>query len=133
VELGNVHHFKGEHESAVEFYRQAHKLDPQFDLALQFLGRALFALSRYKEAEAAFKRRLALAPRSDMTRFYLASLYGRTGRYEEARELWRELMNINPRFSVDHFRQILPYREPTAFDWFAAGLREAGIPLQGVS
>jgi adenylate cyclase len=127
VELGNVHHFKGEHESAVEFYRQAHKLDPQFDLALQFLGRALFALRRYHEAEAAFKRRLALAPRSDMTRFYLASLYGLTGRYDEARELWRELIDINPRFSVDHFRRILPYKDPAAFDWFVDGLRKADI------
>jgi adenylate cyclase len=45
--VGNVRHFKGEHESAVEFYRKAHKLDPQFDLALQFLGRALFALGRF--------------------------------------------------------------------------------------
>jgi adenylate cyclase len=40
MELGNVHHFKGEHESAVELYRRAHRLDPQFDLSLQFLGQA---------------------------------------------------------------------------------------------
>ena len=33
LELGNVRHFKGEHESAVELYRKAHRLDPQFDLA----------------------------------------------------------------------------------------------------
>jgi len=59
VELGNARHFKGEHNKAVAFYQQAHKLDPQFDLALQFLGRALLALGRFDEAEAAFKRRLA--------------------------------------------------------------------------
>ena len=130
VELGNARHFKGEHDKAVEFYRQAHKLDPQFDLALQFLGRALLALGRFDEAEAAFKRRLALAPRSDMTRFYLASLYGRTGRHEEARKFWRELLEVKPDFSVGHFKQVLPYPDPAAFDWFLDGIRQAGIVIE---
>jgi adenylate cyclase len=96
MELGNVHHFKGEHESAVE---------------------------------AAFKRRLALAPRSDMARFYLASLYGRTGRHDTARKLWRELLQIKPNFSIEHFKRILPYRDPAAFDWFIDGLCQAGVAV----
>jgi adenylate cyclase len=127
LELGNVRHFKGEHERAAELYTQAHRLDPQFDLALHFLGRALFALRRFDDAEAAFKRRLALTPRSDMTRFYLASLYGHTGRHEEARRMWRELLELKPDFSVGHLKRILPYRDPTLFDWFVDGLREARI------
>ena len=129
MELGNVHHFKGEHESAVELYRRAHRLDPQFDLSLQFLGRALFVLGRFDEAEAAFKRRLALAPRSDMARFYLASLYGRTGRHDTAMKLWCELLEIKPDFSVEHFKRILPYRDPAAFDWFIDGLCQAGVAV----
>jgi adenylate cyclase len=130
VELGNARHFKGEHNKAVAFYQQALKLDPQFDLALQFLGRALLALGRFDEAEAAFKRRLALAPRSDMTRFYLVSLYGRTGRIEEARKLWRELLEVKPDFSVRHFKQVLPYTDPAAFDWFLEGIRKAGVVIE---
>jgi len=131
LELGNVHHFKGQHDRAVELYRQAHKLDPQFDLTLQFLGRALLALGRFEEAEAAFKRRLALTPRSDMVRFYLASLYGHTGRHGEARTLWRELLDLNPHFCVGRFKRILPYRDPAAFDWFVDGVQQAGIPVEG--
>jgi adenylate cyclase len=127
VELGNVHHFKGEHARSIEFYEKGHALDPQFDLALHFLGRALFALGRFDEAEAVFKRRLAFAPGSDMTRFYLASLYGYTGRHDEARLMWRELLAIKPDFSVERFRRILPYRDPATFDWFVDGIREAGI------
>jgi adenylate cyclase len=129
MELGNVHHFKGEHERAVELYRQAHRLDPQFDLSLQFLGRALLVLGRFDEAEAAFKRRLALAPRSDMARFYLASLYGRTGCHDAAKKLWSELLKIEPDFSVEHFKRILPYRDPAAFDWFIDGLCQAGLAV----
>jgi adenylate cyclase len=127
VELGNVRHFMGEHESAAGLYTQANRLDPQFDLALHFLGRALLALKRFDEAEAAFRRRLTLVPRSDMTRLYLASLYGHTGRHVEARQMWRELLEIKPDFSVEHFRRILPYRDPAVFDWFMDGIRVAGI------
>jgi adenylate cyclase len=127
LELGNVRHFKGKHESAVELYRQANRLDPQFDLALHFLGRALLTLGRFDEAEAAFKRRLALVPRSDMTRFYLASLYGHAGRHDEARQVWRELLVITPDFSAEHFTRILPYRDPSSFDWFVRGVHKAGI------
>jgi adenylate cyclase len=48
-------------------------------MALHFLGRALLALGRFREAETAFKRRLTLAPTSDMTRFYRACLYALPG------------------------------------------------------
>src|SRR3712207_6760174 len=49
--LGNIRDFQGRHEDAVALYRQAHRLDPQFDMALHFLGRALLALGRFDEAE----------------------------------------------------------------------------------
>ncbi len=78
--LGNVLHFAGRHEQALESFEQALRLDPQFNVWLHALGRAQFALGRYAEAEALFKRRLIHMPTSDVTRAYLASLYGQTGR-----------------------------------------------------
>jgi adenylate cyclase len=127
--LGNIRDYQGRHEEAVALFTRAHRLDPQFDMSLHFMGRALLALGRFDEAEIAFKRRLTLAPRSDMTRFYLACLYGRTGRHEEARRYWREILEVNPSFSVDHLRQILPYRDPNLLDRLMDGLREAGVSL----
>ncbi len=103
------------------------KLDPQYGMALQYLGRAQFALERYDEAEKTFNRRLIHSPHSDMTRAYLASLYGHTGRVEDARRMWQEVMEINPDFSVDHIRRILPYSDPSWFDRYAAGLSKAGL------
>lgn len=127
--LGNIQDFLGRHEEAAALFRQAHRLDPQFDLALHFLGRALLALGRFDEAEIAFQRRLALSPRSDMTRFYLACLNARAGRHEEARRYWHETLQINPRFSVEHVRRALPYRDPNVLDRLIDGLREAGIAI----
>ena len=125
--LGNVLDFAGQHEKAIGLFEQALRLDPQFDLWIHACGRAQFALERFDEAEASFKRRLIRMPRSDATRAYLAALYGQTGRHEEARQMWRELMAINPKYSVEHVRRVMPYRSPATLDRFVDGLRKAGL------
>ena len=125
--LGNVLHFGGKHEQALKSYEQALRLDPQFDLWMHACGRAQFALERYNEAEATFKRRLIHMPHSDVTRAYLASLYGHTDRHEDARRMWRELMEINPKYAPEHTLRILPYTNPAPLEQFVAGLRKAGL------
>jgi len=126
--LGSVRDYAGQHDSAVTLLQQAIRLDPQHDLAVQFLGRAEFSLKRYDEAEATFKRRLVHRPQSDATRVFLASVYGHTGRHEEARRVWCELLEINPDFSLEHFQQVLPYKDPEWFNHFLEGLRKSGLP-----
>jgi adenylate cyclase len=125
--LGNILDFSGEHERAIGLFEQALRLDPQFDLWIHACGRAQFALERFDEAEASFKRRLIRMPRSDVTRAYLAALYGHTGRHEEARQMWRELMAINPKYSLEHVRRVMPYRSPATLDRLVDGLRKAGL------
>ena len=60
--LGGVREYMGQNESAVALYTRGHRLDPQFDMALHFMGRALVALGRFDEAEIAFKKRLTFRP-----------------------------------------------------------------------
>jgi adenylate cyclase len=129
--LGNIRDFQGRHEDAIALHRRGHRLDPQFDMSLHFLGRALLALGRFDEAETAFRRRLTLMPRSDMSRFYLACLYGLSGRHAEARRSWQETLEVNPNFSIDHLRQTLPYKDPTQLDRLLEGLRSAGVAVAG--
>jgi adenylate cyclase len=125
--LGNVLHFGGRHEQAIELLEQAVRLDPQFNLWMHAQGRAQFALGRYAEAEASFKRRLIHMPSSDVTRAYLASLYGHTERPEQAQQMWRELMAVNPRYTIEHTLRVLPYRDPAPLEQFVEGLRRAGV------
>jgi adenylate cyclase len=125
--LGLVRDYSGRHEDAVGLFERALRLDPQYGMALQYLGRSQFALERYEEAERTFTRRLIRSPRSDMTRAFLASLYGHTGRVQDAHRLWQEVMEINPHFSVDHIRRVLPFRDPSWFDRYVAGLSKAGL------
>jgi adenylate cyclase len=125
--LGSVLHFAGQHERAIESLERALRLDPQFHVWMHSLGRVQFSLGRHADAEATFKRRLIHMPTSDVTRAYLASLYGHTDRNAEARRLWEELAAINPRYTIEHARQVLPYRDPAPFEHFVQGLRKAGL------
>ena len=109
--------------------QQPLRLDPEYNVALQFLGRAQFWLGHYDEAEVAFKERLVKVPGSDMTRAFLASLYGYTGQHQEARRLWQESQDINPDFSVERLRHVLPYVDTTWHDRFVNGLRRAGLDV----
>ena len=80
-------HFAGQHEQAIESFERALRLDPQFHLWIHARGRAQFALKRYDEAEASFKRRLIHMPHSDVTRAYLASLSRDGTRPRKSRDL----------------------------------------------
>ena len=125
--LGNTLHFAGQHEQAIESFERALRLDPEMNLWIHACGRAQFALERYDEAEATFKRRLIHMPKSDVTRAYLASLYGHTARPAEARNIWHELMAINPQYTIEHTVRILPYSNPAPLEQFVEGLRKAGL------
>ena len=131
--LGNVLHFAGQHERGIASLERALRLDPQMNVWIHACGRAQFALKRYDEAEATFKRRLIHMPRSDVTRAYLASLYGHTGRPEEARRVWGELMVINPKYTVALTLRILPYSNPAPLEQFVEGLRKAGLADPGAA
>jgi adenylate cyclase len=125
--LGNVLHFTGRHEQALESLERALRLDPEFNVWLHAMGRAEFALGRYAEAEEMFKRRLIHMPKSDVTRAYLASLYGHTDRQDEARRVWGELMAINPDYTVEHTLRVLPFTNPKPLEHFVEGLRKSGL------
>ena len=51
------------------------------------------------------------------------------GRAEEARAEWQEALRINPDCSIEHRRQILPYKNPTDFERVVEGLRKGGIAV----
>jgi len=125
--LGAVLEFGGGHEQALGSLERALQLDPQFHVLMHSLGRVHFALGRYTDAEAMFKRRLIHMPATDITRAYLASLYGHTDRHEEARRMWAELMVINPRYTIAHTLRVLPYRNRAPLEQFVEGLRKAGL------
>src|SRR5437773_4781459 len=92
-----------------------------------FLRQAVFQLRRYDEAVGILKRRLDRNPHTDASRVLLAASYGHLGRFDEARAEWQEVFRVNPDYSLDHRRDVLPYKNPHDFELIIEGLRKAGI------
>ncbi len=128
--LGLSLHYAGESDRALEYLERAIALDPYADVFLHFEAQAYFQLNRYQKAIEILKRRVTRNPETDISRVLLASSYGHVGLIEEAREAWRSALRVNPAYSLEHRRNVLPYRNPDDFERLVEGLRKAGLPEQ---
>jgi adenylate cyclase len=128
--LGAALHYAGRASESLEQFERAARLNPHFPpLMLFFMAQDHFALERYQEAAGLLERRLVRQPESDITRVLLAACYGHLGRFEDARAAWQEALRINPDYSIEHRRQILPYKNPANFERVVQGLGKAGLPV----
>jgi TolB-like protein/Tfp pilus assembly protein PilF len=128
--LANALHYAGRSAEASPVFDRLVRLDPHYPAVYQhFMAQGHFALGRYDEAITALKSRLARQPDSDISRVLLAACYGHLGRAEAARAEWEEALRINPDYSIEHRRQILPYKNPADFERMVEGLRKAGIAV----
>jgi adenylate cyclase len=128
--LGAALHYAGRSEEALERLATMARLDPHHPPSYQhFVAQALFALERFEDAVRALKARLARQPHSDVSHVLLAACYGHLGRTDGARAEWQEALRINPDYSIEHRRQILPYKNPADFERVLEGLRKAGIAV----
>ena len=125
--LGLTLHYSGRSEQALEYFERAIALDPYSDVYLHFQSQAYFQLGRYDKAVEILKRRLTRHPRTDISRVLLAASFGHLGRIGEARAQWEEVFRINPGYSLEHRRDVLPYKNPSDFELVVEGLRKAGL------
>jgi hypothetical protein len=58
----------------------------------------------------------------------LAVSFAELGMLEEARKEAAEILKETPSFSVDVWKERIPYVDPALNDKFAEGLRRAGLP-----
>ncbi|MFC1635214.1 tetratricopeptide repeat protein [Planctomycetota bacterium] len=86
-------------EEAVEAYRQAIAIAPDYTTANFHLGLSLGILERYEEAIAAFKRAIKADPGFSFQYYGLGLVYDESGRYEEAIEAFNQAIGIDPRFA----------------------------------
>jgi adenylate cyclase len=122
-------HFAGRSAEAVNFFDRAMALDPRFNsIVLYFRAQAAYQLGQYGEAVSLLKRRILRNPETDTSRVLLAASLGQMGLIDEAREAWREALDINPAYSLEHRRNVLPYKNPADFERIVEGLRKAGLP-----
>ena len=73
--LGNVHLGREEYAQAVEFYKEALRVAPDFSKAYNNLGVVYMKTARYKEAANAFDQTLALEPDNESAHLNLGLIY----------------------------------------------------------
>jgi adenylate cyclase len=72
-------------------------------------------------------RRIIRKPETDISRVLLATCYGHLGHAQEAQVLWQELLRINPLYSLEHRREVMPYKDPADFQHIVDGMK-AKVP-----
>jgi tetratricopeptide (TPR) repeat protein len=88
---GWVRFFARRYEEALPYYRQVLSIDPNFHLALWFLGEALVEMEQYPQGIAVLERAYELAGKTSRLLGYLGYAYGRAGLTDRGRETLIEL------------------------------------------
>ncbi|MBK7393717.1 MAG: tetratricopeptide repeat protein [Chloracidobacterium sp.] len=91
VNLGATHNELGEHQEAVDALKTADKLHPNWNVALNQLGRAFRGLKDFVNAIANFKRVVDMDGSSVVGLFNLGESYNASGNKKEAKKMYDRL------------------------------------------
>ncbi len=126
--LGATLDFAGRPEEVMGLIEKAMRLNPHYPLLYVFiLGHSYHLMGRYEEAIAAYKKALTRNPNLSPAHQFLATIYSRLGREEEARAEVTEVLRISPNFSLEVWRQRVPFKDPAELERYLDGLRKAGL------
>jgi tetratricopeptide (TPR) repeat protein len=99
-ERGQNAHARGDLEKALDFYEQALKVRPEFPEAEFQKGGVLVSLGRLAEAEAAFRRAIALKKNWSLPYSGLGALLLKQSRDTEAEAMFRQALTIDPQDTI---------------------------------
>ncbi len=103
--LGWAYYKKGDLPQAIENYRRALGMKPDFGLALYNLGLAYRDYKQMDQAIAAFTQAISLVPNFLDAHFQLAKLYFDTGKKREARKSFEEVVRLAPQSETARLAQ----------------------------
>ena len=128
VTLGSILNLTGQAEKAIGLIEQALRLDPHSPVFyLGNLGWAYLLTRRYDKAITTQQKVLSRNRNYLDAHLILIICYSELGREEEARAEAAEVLRLNPTYSLDVFRQTLPYKNPPDMERTIAALRKAGL------
>ncbi|MBI3302542.1 MAG: adenylate/guanylate cyclase domain-containing protein [Deltaproteobacteria bacterium] len=126
--LALILNFAGRPAEAIGLIEKALRLDPRNRFfSLNVLGGAYRLMGRYEEAIVTLRRAINANPNYLPPHTLLAAIYSELGREEEARAEAAEVLRINPNFSLEVYRQRLPFKNQAESERYLAALRKAGL------
>ena len=93
----------GNIDSAIESYKAAIELDPEYCDAMDNLALVLRKTGNYEEAAAWYEKSVEVAPDNSVAHMGLANTYFDLERYDEALTQYNELLRINPEDPEGHY------------------------------
>jgi len=100
--LGGYYFGRQDWEQAIEHYRKATEINPDFSQPYNQYGYALRFVDRYDEAESAFKEYIRLIPDEPNPYDSYAELLMKTGRFEESIQSYRQALERDPNFVASY-------------------------------
>jgi adenylate cyclase len=114
----------GDTERTMELLQRAMRLNPFYpDVYLWILGETYFDLAQYEQAIGTLHK---MRDKSEGHRL-LAASYAHLGQLEEAKYHAQQVMETHPNFSIEHWRNVPPDKNPEPLERFIDGLRKAGL------
>lgn len=98
--LGNEHVKANRPAEAIEFFKKALALKPDYDLAVVNMANAYRRLGRDDEALVGYRRFLDLDPRNPQVRYQVAQILIEREQYDEARNELRQALELEPRLAA---------------------------------
>lgn len=102
--LGNV-------AGAIEAYRQALEIEPEFADVHLSLGHAYLRLQKSPEAIKAFKEATRINPEMEEAYYGLGLEYFRAGKMKDAAQAFKKAVNVRPSMAKAHYGLALAYQE----------------------
>jgi adenylate cyclase len=126
--LASILSFLGRPAEALELAERALHLNPQLPPRnLVSLGQMYYVARRTEEAIATLKKSLNGSPADLDAHLVLAAVYSEVGRDTEAQAEAAEVLRINPNWSLEVWKERVPYKDPTMLERHLAALRQAGL------
>jgi protein O-mannosyl-transferase len=94
--LGTAYSDAGDIERAIQYYRRAIGINPNYVSALVNLGNVLRARGEYSEAVGLYKRAISLDPKSPDPWINLGNVYGQEGWAKEAKSAYERAIALKP-------------------------------------
>jgi tetratricopeptide (TPR) repeat protein len=101
--LGGYHFGQQEFTQAIDHYKKATEIAPDYSTAYNILGYAYRQNEAYPDAENAFKKYIELIPNDPNPYDSYAELLLKMGRFEEAITQYNKALAIEPSFLNSHF------------------------------
>jgi tetratricopeptide (TPR) repeat protein len=109
--LGYCYDKLDRYQEAMEPYKQAIKIKPNFVVAYVSLGFAYSKLGRHQDAIEVYKQVIRIKPDYAVAHFLLGTAYRQLGRHQDAIEAYKQAIRIEPDDAGAHFGLGLAYLE----------------------